>query len=450
LSYLSVEKHKIILSMNNSRQFIRLIWVVFFGLTWLSSCQQKNVRPTDEATALKNSTLAIMREWYLWNDQLPANVNTADYPDAQAMINAIGFRDDKWSYIDLYDNYTRFFSAGQSIAHGFSMRWDASGNLWVAFSYRNSPAEQGGLVRGCQIIEINGAPVRLIGANGLSTALGPATEGYRNSFNFIDNNGVNRTASIIKTTVQLNTVLHSQVIPSGSRKVGYLVFNSFLETSTAELNTVFNDFNAQGVNELILDLRYNGGGRISVAQYLASLIVPTRFVGSTFLTYLHNANKTSENQSLRFISTLAPSLSLSRVFIITTPATASASESIINCLRPYMRVVQVGATTAGKPVGSYAFQSGRVVVVPVSLRVANANGVADYYNGLVADIPAEDDASKPWGNVADPCLAQVLTALGNPAFALRTTDAQANNALAWQRNKEMFPQPGLQQEAGIF
>ncbi|HAI74624.1 MAG TPA: hypothetical protein DCM08_00115 [Microscillaceae bacterium] len=436
--------------MNNSRQFIRLIWVVFFGLTWLSSCQQKNVRPADEATALKNSTLAIMREWYLWNDQLPANVNTADYPDAQAMINAIRFRDDKWSYVDLYDNYIQFFNAGQTVAHGLSMRWDASGKLWVALSYQNSPAAQGGLVRGCQITAINGVSVQQIGASGLSNALGPATEGYRNSFNFIDNNGVNRTASIIKTTVQINTVLHSQVISSGSRKVGYLVFNSFLETSTAELNTVFNDFNAQGVNELILDLRYNGGGRISVAQYLASLIAPTRFVGSTFLTYLHNANKTSENQNLRFISTLAPSLSLSRVFIITTSATASASESIINCLRPYMRVVQIGATTAGKPVGSYAFQSGRFVVVPVSLRVANANGVADYYNGLVADIPAEDDASKPWGNVADPCLAQALAALGNPAFALRTTDAQANNALAWQRNKEMFPQPGLQQEAGIF
>ena len=222
--------------------------------------------------------------------------------------------------------------------------------------------------------------------------------------------GSERRATLTKRLVTIPTVSQTTVIQSGSSRVGYVHFRNFVQPSVEALNTAFQQLRDQGANELVLDLRYNGGGLVSVAQHLGGLIAGAPVVGQVFVQFTHNDKQTSRNTSYRFESK-PQALAVSRLVVIQTPASASASEAVVNGLRPYMDVKTVGDRSYGKPVGQYGFDFCDKVLYPVAFLVTNARGQADYFSGIPADCAAADDLDRPLADSREASLAEALTVL---------------------------------------
>jgi hypothetical protein len=164
-----------------------------------------------------------------------------------------------------------------------------------------------------------------------------------------------------------------------------------------------------------------------VAQHLGGLIGGPPLVGRVFVQFVHNDKNTSRNSALRFES-LAPALGVPRLVVIATRASASASEAMVNGLRPYMDVKVVGDTTYGKPVGQYGFDFCDKVLYPVSFLVTNARGEADYFGGIPADCAAADDLDHPLASASEASLAEAVYVLRNgrcSATAAAQADVQA-------------------------
>jgi len=206
-----------------------------------------------------------------------------------------------------------------------------------------------------------------------------------------------------------NPVHHYSTLNYSGGKIGYLMYNQFVSNYDDYLKTIFSEFKSNSVDELILDLRYNPGGSINSAIVLASLITG-QFENEIFNTEQWNndiqnywLNNNPEYLINRFMS-FQSSLNLSRVFILTTRSSASASELIINCLKPYINVIQIGTTTYGKYQASVTLydsenfsnqnvnRSHNYALQPLVLKTLNANGVTDYYNGISPDYEYEERA----------------------------------------------------------
>jgi hypothetical protein len=238
----------------------------------------------------------------------------------------------------------------------------------------------------------------------------------------------------------------TKVIDVGNRKVGYILFESFIDTSNAALDQAFATFARQGVTELVIDERYNGGGELSVAQHLASLIAGDSLAGRTLGTLAFNDKHTNQNQSYAF-QTVANALDLTQVFFITTQASASASEFIINSLVPYIHVVTVGSATFGKPVGENGFDVCTNVLYPITFKISNAAGYGDYFSGLPATCAAADDRTHALGDPAETSLA---TALGYVRHGSCGATAQAEALNAAERSLRPPPRYGWRQLVNAY
>ncbi|MBA7518796.1 hypothetical protein ES705_10869 [subsurface metagenome] len=165
---------------------------------------------------------------------------------------------------------------------------------------------------------------------------------------------------------------------------------------------------ANNITQLIVDLRYNGGGYISLAQELAEIIIPAEKTGEEFFTAIHNDNVSSNYDTTFYFSENELNLDLDRVFFITTSRSASASELVINSLEPYMEVITIGSSTHGKPVGMYSFYFQDWLFAPVTIQLINSDGYGDYFNGLPPDCIAEDGLDKSWGDETESSLSQAF------------------------------------------
>ena len=303
----------------------------------------------------------------------------------------------------------------------------------------DSPAHDANLSRGDRIVEINGRTVQVLHDSGeLDGAFGPPEHGVEAEL-VVLRDGTRFRARMAKRVVTIPTVSSRQVYSAEGRDVGYLFFRNFVTPSYEALDAAFNDFRARDVEELVLDLRYNGGGLVGVAQHLASLIGGVRTDGQVFAEYFHNDKNASRNRVTRFEPKLN-ALNLQRLVVITTGASASASELVINALRPFIPVIVIGSRTYGKPVGQYAIDFCDKTLAPVSFSLRNANGEGDFFGGIQPTCPAADDLDHQIGDPAESSLREALTLIasgrcsGAPAEAART---QANEpevvpATGWQ------------------
>ncbi len=196
----------------------------------------------------------------------------------------------------------------------------------------------------------------------------------------------------------MNTVVYKNIITAGTDKIGYFVFKSFIGPSIDEITKTFDYFRTGGIDELVIDLRYNGGGRMDVVNHLAGLVIPDNVDGQLFFGYVHNNNKSTRNIGCNFEQN-ANSLRLNKVYFIAGKGSASASEAIINGLGPYIDVYIIGDDTYGKPVGMYSFESNvsNLMYVPITFKLVNANNYGGYYDGLKADSYVGDDVKHYFG-----------------------------------------------------
>ncbi len=203
------------------------------------------------------------------------------------------------------------------------------------------------------------------------------------------------------------TVSATAIYNVGGLRVGYIFFRNFVTPSIEALNAAFDQLLAEGATDLVLDLRYNGGGFVSVAQHLGSLIGGRNTSGKVLIRFKHNDKNTARDDSVLF-EDKPNALEVPQLVVITTGGSASASELIINGLRPFMNVTVVGSRTFGKPVGQYNFDFCVKVLFPVSFVGENAAGEADYFDGIPADCAAPDDFDHA---IADPNEASLAEAL---------------------------------------
>jgi C-terminal processing protease CtpA/Prc len=355
---------------------------------------------------------AVLQEYYLWYRDLP-DPDLARFSTPEQYLDAVRVRplDETFSYIAPKAESDAFFSDSQFIGFGFRTVLVGASELRVADVFANSPASRAGIDRGSRFLEVNGRTIADIVASGqLGSVFGPSQVGFSVRVRFTDRSGAAHEATLVKEMVTIPTVAVEQTYRSGGRRVGYIVFENFVRPSTDALTASFGRLRDEGVNELVLDLRYNGGGLISVAQHLGGLIGGRNTAGQPFVRFIHNDRQTARNSTLTFPDP-GGSLALDRLVVVATRSSASASELVINALRPFMPVTVVGDRTYGKPVGQYGFDFCDKTFFPVAFSTRNARDEGDYFNGIAADCPAPDDIEHAFGDPAEGSLSTALTFL---------------------------------------
>ena len=370
-----------------------------------------------------------MNDIYFWYREMP-EVDPAAYPSPDALLEALRHRplDTSFSYVGMRAAEEAFYSDSQFIGYGFSMKLVGPDDLRVSQVFPASPAAAAGLARGHQLLQVNGVDVAaLLLAGTLDAAFGAGDVGVVGRVRFRDLAGAVHEADMTKALVTIPTVSLTRVYEVRGRKVGYIVFKNFVQPSVAALDAAFATLFPERVHDLVLDLRYNGGGLVSVAQHLAGLIASKPTSEQTFAQFVHNDKNAHRNQTLRFPFP-ANALALRRLIVITTRSSASASELVINALRAFIPVVVIGETTYGKPVGQYGYNFCDRVLYPVAFTLRNARGEGDFFDGIAPQCPAADDLQHAFGDSAEASLAEALQFSGSgtcTAAATATARAQS-------------------------
>lgn len=350
-----------------------------------------------------------MQDIYYWRSRVPANLNTSSFPTPDSLLNFTKVRpDDRFSAIIqdgvAYYN-TLIMGTTRTPKFGFESVWVKEGEVRITRVVAGSPAASAGLKRGQRVITYDGIPMPNNSKDWktLTDNLGMTT-----TIVVENNDGTRQTLSMMRTIHDEQVVPLVRTYTIAGKKVGYLVFTSFTQSAVGELETAFATLKGENVTELILDLRYNGGGSVATVGTLCSNIA-SQLAGTDYARITYNSRYTINNQKYT-MSSRSNGLSLNRLFVITTNRTASASEMTINALRPYITVKTVGSTSYGKPVGSniVIHKKSGYMLLPISFAYTNALGQADFVNGFAPDIPATDDITRDFGDPQESSLKAAL------------------------------------------
>ena len=413
--------------------------------------------------------------YYLWYNELP-DLNPASYAttaayfkaDKTSAITASGTPKDKFHFTYPTDQWASFVTSGATVDYGAHWVFVATRpprQLIVGYTDPNSPASGVGLYRGASVLMIDG--VDLVNANDqasvdkLNAALNPTKVGESHTFTVVDvGASSSRTVTMAAANVTSVPVQNAQVISTVNGPVGYFTFNDHIASAESQLATAIQNFADAHVTDLVLDLRYNGGGLLDIASELAYMIAgPTQTNASYFEKLSFNDKYPTRDpitgQTITptpFYSTALgysltngnplPTLGLSRVVVIVGGTTCSASESVINGLRGIgVDVVLVGAQTCGKPYGFYPEDNCGTTYFSIEFKGVNAQGFGDYTDGFVPSntlstnggVPVNgcavaDDYTHALGDVNEAELSVALGWLSTGAAACPTPSAVSPSA----------------------
>jgi C-terminal processing protease CtpA/Prc len=351
-----------------------------------------------------------MLEFYYWNDALPTDLDVSGFEGPQAVLDHLmSFQPlDEFSFLSEIEAENDFFGEGQYPGFGFASDFDAqAGTVSILHVHADSPAAAAGIGRGQQMLAIDGVAVADIGEDGLDEAFGPDELGVVRTLSMRRLDGTTFDVAVEKGVVTIDAVPQWRIIDTAAGPVGYVEMLLFIDPAQDALQAVFVALAEAGVTDVILDLRYNGGGLVRTAEFLGDLLGASVADGDVFSRTLFNDDK-PELESVELFERIDASLPVSRLVVIGTARTASASELIINSLRPHIDVSVVGSTTRGKPVGQAGFEFCEQRLRPVTFEKVNALGEGGYFDGIPPDCEAPDDLSVPVGADADPSLSAAL------------------------------------------
>ncbi|MBN1387039.1 MAG: hypothetical protein JW965_01245 [Bacteroidales bacterium] len=403
----------------------RLSYILFMLLILSASCKKEDDPPTtpviaDNTPKLARDTLYyIMQQWYYWYNLMPS-VSRENYADPYELLEALRYTEiDRWSFVADYEDFIAEMQ-GTFVGHGFRIGLDNTGKARIAMIYNNSPLFVEGVRRGWIVKSINGYDIASILATNdgeaYQTAIGPSQAGITNTFIFEKPDGTELSITSTKESFTINSVILYDTLHLSSGITGHLVFESFIEPSEEELETAFNFFAQNNVKDLILDLRYNSGGFLYIAQQLASYIAGNSKKGVTFAELNYNNKNTDYNTAFPFEETSYP-LSLPRLIVITSRLTASASEAVMNGLEPHLNIVSVGDTTTGKPMGMNGWPCAeRYFFWPVTFKIVNSENEGEYYNGIAPTQICTDDIKYDFNDRREECLYQAIHWLETGTF----------------------------------
>lgn len=353
-----------------------------------------------------------MLDYYLFYDQVDRNINVESYDTTESLVTQLRIQpQDSFSYMTDETTYNSFFNEGETFGFGWNITVGSDSGIYFSLIDPGSPLDLLGVRRGDQLTSINGMAIRDFLS--LSTAqktsiLGESRETKTIEIGVASLQGETRLIDVTSSIYPIRTVLDTRVIERHGIRIGYLHFYSFISTSSDELDEAFAMLEAENIDELVLDLRFNGGGRISVANELASYILGDGHSDKIFTTFAYNDKYRGNNVSLNF-QNMSTSLDLYRVFVLQSDRTCSASELVINGLLPFIPVITVGSTSCGKPYGSSPNSACGKVLNALEIELLNAESSGGYYNGIAADCPAIDDISVQLGDVSEPLLSTALS-----------------------------------------
>lgn len=374
-----------------------------------------------DAGSRKTALADYFSEWYFWTAQSPkpaanGSQTLAAYFDALLYPGGGGASApaDRWSYYESTESFNRFFGDGRTLGYGVAVAGlEVQGRpdlpLYVRYVDPRSPAAAAGIARGDRIVSLNGRPAAELIAAADFGALTPSAAGQTLRLELAAATGT-RAVTLQSATYDLVPVPTQQVVTSPSgRRVGYVMVKDMVSQAVAPATEAFAGFRSAGVTELVVDLRYNGGGLVTVARDIASLVGGQRSAGRTYTSLLYNAKRAGEYNTSYSFNDPPQALALQRVYILAGERTCSASEQVANGLRPFVNVVLVGDTTCGKPVGflPHDDRCGTTYSV-VNFESVNASGEGRYYDGLRPTCAVSEDWSKPLGSTAEPLLATAL------------------------------------------
>ncbi|MDT7526639.1 MAG: S41 family peptidase [Pseudidiomarina maritima] len=370
----------------------------------------------DDATAIvgqcsvsdeKQQFLDYMYEQYFWNAELADSIDPDNYADIYELLDAITVSEDRYSFITTEQQYQDRYVNAAYIGFGFATRVTTTARVFVNYVYQDSPAALAGIKRSDEITHINGESVQLLLAQGrYQEALGDDDDGVTATLTWRTVAGDTYTDVLTKTEVETNTVLATSSYSVGDKTVGYYVLNTFINRTGDDLNQAYNEL--QGVDELVIDVRYNGGGLTRYANQAATQAAGNNVIGEVFGDYLFNADNSEQNFTELFqMYDGVQQLDLERVYVLTTAQSCSSSELIINALEPFVEVVVIGARTCGKPVGQIPQRICDKRTFVVNFEIVNALGEGRYFNGIAADCSAPDSLTGDWGHANDPMLRAV-------------------------------------------
>lgn len=412
---------------------------------------------------LNAAVLDTARQWYLFPELLPASIDPAAYgsvddflAELTAQARAAG-KDRFFSSTTSIATENQLLQ-GQTAGFGFTLLEQAApAGVAVGQVFAGSPAADAGLARGDALLAIGTSeaalqPIEqvLAGADGLEGAIGPSTAGVVRALRWRTSAGAERTATLTKRGFQLDAVPEASVrvltSPAGTR-VGHFTLRSFVTDAVADgrpadlaaLRAAFARFRAEGIRDLVVDLRYNGGGLVSIASLLLDLLAGDR-AGQVAFESRYNARQAARNETTR-LALQPQTLPTLRVAFVVTERSASASELVVNSMLPYAHTAIIGARTFGKPVGQLAFD---VAACDFRLRLVafqsvNRDGDGDYYQGLPyeaftraggAACAAVDDLTREPGDPLEQMTAAALAWIGSPAGQCSAGAIAASGAAA--------------------
>lgn len=479
-------------------------------LVLFTACKKNKVNPDDSVfdssvpaggstlDKIRDSVILYARENYYWYDQLPTY--TAFNPRAitgstdldalqtevdkmsQYAINPATKRpyeyysnspgEAKYSFIDEGEASTRLDAVSGDFGFAPFYTINNLNDLRVKYVYTGSPADLAGIKRGYQIMSINGntslngnvdANVDfVVNAYSASSTITMQLKRPDNSL---------FTVTLNATDYKINPVIkHKEFNMGAGKKVGYIVFNSFVSLKSAQdtLSSVFQSFAADGITDLVVDLRYNGGGYVETAEYLANLIAPSSATGSIMYTAYYNSILTAGNEKLldkqwrrddnnkaynygqvdysvsgnTYHFKKEGNLNIGRVYFIVTGGTASASELTINVLRAVsgLNVQMIGSTTYGKPVGFFDIDINKYEMYIPEFETKNGNNEGGYYDGMTpatSTYPgkyAVDDLTKDFGDSTEYLLSEALTNVTLGHYSTSPLEIQSINAAKTSTN----------------
>ncbi|MEO7828779.1 MAG: S41 family peptidase [Roseateles sp.] len=448
-----------------------------------SFAQQCAPGNTLAAANLRTSSLSTEKKWlrsyfdeaYLWRDEVPRvdpSESRFSGSDTYAAIDSYfealktpqltdsGARRDKFSFTYPTADWKALSESAVEAGYGIGWSWGRSTpprRIRIAFVEPGTPAANAGLMRGDELVSVDSASADTSSDADLNTlyaGLYPAA-GTTHAFVF-QRAGSTLTSSLTGANVMMSPVPQARVLtlPSGAR-AGYLLFNDHNLPAESQLISAVENFRAQAVSELVLDMRYNGGGYLFIASQLATMIAgTTRTAGQAFETLRYSAKRSSENETELFRTTSCiavngyctssaplPTLNLSRVYVLVQSGTCSASEAVINGLRGInVDVVLIGGTTCGKPYGFTPKDNCGVTYFPIEFVGVNAKGFGDYSDGFVPGsgptarfLPGctvADDLDRPLGDTQEAMLAAALNHAATGQCPIGTVASASVRALS--------------------
>ncbi len=365
-----------------------------------------------------------LQDWYLWNDRLPAVIDPKAYADEESALDALRVAEDRYSHIEDAEAYARFYGEGRTVAFGILYRV-RDDDLLLMMVQPSSPAAAAGLRRGQRILAIDGVTITaLLAAGSLDAAFGPAETDVTRTFT-VDDAGSVRDIVVTKTLFDLDYVLAEAVFERAGRRIGYLSLYSFGAPAVNAWRESVDRLLADGAQDLVVDLRTNGGGLLSTTATIGSALGALDGRPMTRLTF--NDAHSGSDRTIQF-SDDPRGPRVDRLVWLTSGQTCSASEALILGLEPWRSATRIGTTTCGKPVGfTPTTFDGRVFNL-VTFSLSNAVGTTGYYDGLPPGCEVVDDARGQFGEAGETLTAAALQWLADGTCAAPAAGSGAKAA----------------------